>query len=71
MGISIVCVFFPPRSPSAHSENLQTSIVVDKDWNPLLQDFRLSKVFVTDGIKLSPSLTFFPRLPSTYRARLQ
>jgi hypothetical protein len=30
-----------------HAYGLQTSIVVDEDWNPLLQDFRLSKVPVT------------------------
>ena len=30
--------------PQALAYDLQTSVVVDEDWNPLLQDFRLSKV---------------------------
>lgn len=42
----------------AHSGHLQTSIVFDKDWNPLLQDFRLSKVLITRDTNSKPSLTF-------------
>ena len=50
-------VFHPSSGPGTHSGDLQTSIVVDKDWNPLLQDFRLSKVPITRGVKPEPSLT--------------
>ena len=50
-----------------HAHSLQTSIVMDKDWNPLLQDFRLSKVLVTHGIGTGPLLMF--HLDSLRRVR--
>ena len=37
---------------------MQTSIVIDKDGNPLLQDFRFSEVLVSRGTKPKPSLIF-------------
>ena len=37
---------------------MQTSIVIDKDGNPLLQDFRLSKVLVSRRTKPKLSLIF-------------
>jgi len=66
-----VYVFYQSLESGAHSDNLQTSIVVDKDWNPLLQDFRLSKVLVTGGLKPKLPLISFPRPHSTSQVRLQ
>ena len=45
--------------PGSHAFDLKTSIVIDQDWNPLLQDFRLSKVLVTHRINLGLSLISF------------
>ena len=46
MEISIAYVLYLPRASDAYGYDLQTSVVIDEDWNPLLQDFRLSKVFI-------------------------
>jgi len=50
-GTSIVYVTCSSDDLGAYGYNLKTSIVVDENWNPLLQDFRLSKVITTHGIK--------------------
>ena len=67
MEISTPYVDHPWDGYEFHAHSLQTSIVMDKDWNPLLQDFRLSKVLVTHGIGAEQLLMF--HLDSLRRVR--